>query len=71
MKDVIESIKKTNYSECHIVECIKEYKIEYKTSVITFKQNEHYTASKINDNWWLIEQFGIPTKDFKKYFKNI
>ncbi len=71
MQDIIESIKKTNYSEIHDVKCTSEYKIERKECRITFKKGEHYTASKINNNWWLIEQFGVPAKDFKKYFKDI
>ena len=50
MKDIVESIKKTNYSEWHDVKCIKEYKIERKTCRMTFKQGEEYEASKINDN---------------------
>jgi hypothetical protein len=71
MKDIVESIKKTNYSELHDVKCVKEYKIERKTGGMTFKQGEEYEASKINDNWWLIEQFGVSSEDFKKYFKDI
>jgi hypothetical protein len=71
MKDIVESIKKTNHSEWHTVQCIKEYKIDRKTGTITFKQGEEYEASKINDNWWLIEQFGVSTEDFKKYFKDV
>jgi len=71
MKDNVESITKTKYSEWHDVKCVKEYVIERKTGNITFKTNTEYKASKINDNWWLIDQIGVPAKDFKKYFKDI
>jgi hypothetical protein len=71
MKDIVESIKKTNYSEWHDVKCVKEYKIERKTGGMTFKQGEEYEASKINDNWWLIDTVGVSKEDFGKCFDKI
>ena len=71
MKNIVESIRKTNYSEWHTVKCIKDFKIERKTRSMTFKQGEQYEASKINDNWWLIDQIGVSSEEFKKYFKNV
>jgi hypothetical protein len=71
MKNIIESIKKTNYSEWHDVKCIKEFTIERKTSSYTFKKGTEYKASKINDNWWLIDQVSVSKEEFKKHFKDI
>lgn len=71
MKNIIESIKKTDYSEWHDVICKKELTIERKEANITFKANTEYKASKINDNWWLIDQIGVKTELFKKHFKDI
>lgn len=71
MKDIIESIKKTDYSEWHDVKCIKELTINHKTSSYTFKKDTKYKASKINDNWWLIDQVGVSKEEFKKHFKDI
>ena len=71
MKTIIESIKKTNYSEWHDVKCIKELTIERKTGTNTFKVDTEYKASKINDNWWLIDQIGVSSEEFKKHFKDI
>ena len=73
MKDIVESIKNTKYSEWHDVECIKEYKIERKTGGITFKQGEQYEASKysFNKNHNQIENVYIDdyqnTEFYKKY----
>ncbi len=71
MKNIIESIKKTNCSEWHDVKCIKEFTIERKTSSYIFKKDTEYKASKINDNWWLIDQVGVSKEEFKKHFKDI
>ena len=71
MKSIVESINKTNYSEWHDVKCIKDLTIKRKTNNITFKANSEYKASKINDNWWLIDQIGVSSKEFKKHFKDI
>lgn len=70
MKNIIESIKKTNYSEVHKVKCVKEFNIERKTRTYSFKKDIEYNASKINDNWWLIDQIGVSSEEFKKYFKD-
>ena len=71
MKNIIESIKKTDYSEWHNVKCIKELTINRKTNSYTFKKDTEYKASKINDNWWLIDQIGVSSNEFKKHFKDI
>lgn len=71
MKDIIESIKKTDYSEWHDVKCIKELTINRKTNSYTFKKDTEYKALKINDNWWLIDQEGVSKEEFKKHFKDI
>ena len=75
MKDINtkinESITKTDYSEWHDIICKKDLTIERKEGNITFKSNTEYKASKINDNWWLIDQVGVKNDDFKKYFKDI
>jgi len=71
MKSIIESIKKNNYSEWHDVECTKDLKIDRKSCSIAFKSGDNYNASKIDNNWWLIDQVGISSEDFKKHFKDI
>lgn len=75
MKDINdkinESITKTKYSEWHDVQCTKDLKIDRKSWNITFKSGEEYQASKINDEWWLIDQIGVSVEDFKKHFKDI
>ena len=71
MKNIVESIKKTNYSEWHDVKCVNEFIINRKTSSYTFKKDAEYKASKINDNWWLIDQVGVSKEEFKKNFKDI
>jgi len=71
MKDIIESIRKTDYSEWHDVKCIKELTINRKVNSYTFKKDTEYKASKINDNWWLIDQEGVSKEEFKKHFKDI
>lgn len=75
MKDITvtlnEAIKKTDFSEWHDVKCTKELKIDRKSFSITFNAGNEYKASKINDNWWLIDQVGVSNEDFKKYFKDI
>lgn len=72
IKDIInESISKTNLSEWHDVKCDNDFTIERKGGNITFKGNIEYKASKINDNWWLIDQVGVKDEDFKKYFKDM
>ena len=48
MKNIIESIKKTNYSEWHDVKCIKEFTIERKTSSYTFKKDTDDREKKKN-----------------------
>ena len=67
----MESIKKDQYSEWHDVECTKDLKIDRKSWSITFKSGDNYQGSKINDNWWIIDQIGISLEDFKKHFKDI
>lgn len=68
---ISESITKTDYSECHDVQCTKDLKIDRKSWNITFKSGEEYQASKINDEWWLIDQVGVSAENFKKHFKDI
>lgn len=71
MKNIVESIKKDNYSEWHNVECTNDLKVDRKSWSVTFKSGDNYNASKINNNWWLIDQIGVSTEDFQKHFKDI
>ena len=71
MKNIVESIKKTDFSEWHTVKCIKDLAINRKTNSNMFNKNTEYKASKINDNWWLIDQIGVSSDEFKKHFKDI
>ena len=71
MKNIVESIKKTDFSEWHTVKCIKDLTVNRKTSSNMFNKNTEYKASKINDNWWLIDQIGVSSDEFKKHFKDI
>lgn len=50
MKSIVESIRKTDYSEWHDVVCLQDFKVERKGGDITFKKDTEYKASKINDN---------------------
>jgi len=70
MKDIVTKLtegKFSQYAEWWSVKCKKEHVTKHQT----FKPGEEYKASKINDNWWLIDQIGISSKEFKKYFKDI
>jgi len=71
MKSIVESIRKSDYSEWHDVVCLQDFKVERKGGDITFKKNTEYEASKINDNWWIIDSVGVKDIDFKKNFKDI
>ena len=71
MEKINEHIRIGKYSEWHDVECIKDYEVNRKNTKMTYKSGTQYEASKINDNWWLIDQIGIKDADFKKYFKDI
>ena len=44
---------------------------EYKEYRKDYKPGEEYEASKINDNWWLIDTVGVSKEDFNKCFDKI
>lgn len=67
MKDIVSKITEAQYSEWFSVKC----KSELKTKHQTFKPGEEYEASKINDNWWLIDTVGVSKEDFGKCFDKI
>ena len=67
MKDIVSKITEGQFSEWCPVKC----KSELKTKHQTFKSGEEYEASKINDNWWLIDTVGVSKKDFNKCFDKI
>jgi hypothetical protein len=65
MKDIVSKILESQCSEWYTVKC----KSEHQTKHQTFKPGETYEASKINDNWWLIDTVGINKEDFNKCFE--
>ena len=67
MKPITNYINEEKHSEWWMVKC----KLEHKTKHQTFKPGEEYEASKINDNWWLIDTVGVSKEDFSKYFDKI
>lgn len=67
MKDIVSKITEGQFSEWWSVKC----KSELKTKHQTFKSGEEYEASKINDNWWLIDTVGVSKEDFNKCFDKI
>jgi len=67
MKDIVKKITESQYSEWMSVKC----KSELKTKHHTFKSGEEYEASKINDNWWLIDTVGVNKENFNKCFDKI
>jgi len=67
MKDITNFINEGQYSEWWSVKC----KSEHPTKHQTFKPGEEYEASKINDNWWLIDTVGVSKEDFSKCFDKI
>ena len=67
MKDIVSKITEGKYSEWWSVKC----KSEHQTKHQTFKPGEEYEASKINDNWWLIDTVGVSKEDFNKCFDKI
>ena len=70
MKDIVVKItegKFNQFDEWWNVKCKKEL----VTKHLTFKTGEEYEASKINDNWWLIDAVGVNKDDFTKCFDKI
>lgn len=67
MKDIVSKITEGQFSEWWSVKC----KSELNTKHQTFKSGEEYEASKINDNWWLIDTVGVSKEDFNKCFDKI
>lgn len=67
MKNLTEKIMEGKYSEWYKVECTNELQTKYQP----FKKGETYEASKINENWWLIDTIGVSKDDFGKYFKKL
>ena len=67
MKDIVSKITEGKYSEWWLVKC----KSEHNTKHQTFKPGEEYEASKINDNWLLIDTVGVSKEDFSKCFDKI
>ena len=48
--------------------CIEDLNITRKDINITFRKNEEYSASRINNKWWIVEQIGIDNDTYEKYF---
>lgn len=70
MKDIVSKITEgtfSKYAEWWLVKCKKEHQTKHQT----FKVGEEYEASKINDNWWLIDTVGVNKDDFTKCFDKI
>ena len=67
MKDIVSKITEGKYSEWWLVKC----KSEHNTKHQTCKPGEEYEASKINDNWLLIDTVGVSKEDFSKCFDKI
>jgi hypothetical protein len=70
MKDIVAKITEGKFNqstEWWKVKCKKEL----VTKHLTFKTGEEYEASKINDNWWLIDAVGVNKDDFTKCFDKI
>ena len=70
MKDIVTKLtegKFNKFAEWWKVKCKKEL----TTKHLTFKSGEEYEASKINDNWWLIDAVGVNKDDFTKCFDKI
>lgn len=70
MKDIVSKItegKFSQYAEWWLVKCKKELQTKHQT----FKVGEEYEASKINDNWWLIDTVGVSNDDFTTCFDKI
>jgi len=70
MKDIVTKLtegKISQYAEWWSVKCKKEHITKHQT----FKPGEEYKASKINDNWWLIDTVGVNKDDFAKCFDKI
>ena len=47
------------------VSCIKKL----QTKRLTFEVGKEYTASKVNEHWWLVDSVGVSADDFGKYFR--
>ena len=65
MQDITYTINEALDVEKYDVVCVKEYKTKYHT----FAKGEECTATRINNNWVLIDAIGIPEKTFKNCFK--
>ena len=50
--------------------CIENLEVNRKNSKYSFKNGEHYKASKINDNWWCIDSIGVEAEMVNKHFVN-
>ena len=60
-------INGSTLSEWWSVKCIKDIQTKHQT----FKTGETYEASKINENWWLIDTVGVSKEDFAQCFEKI
>ena len=70
MKDIVTKLtegKFSQFGEWWLVKCKKEF----TTKHLTFKASEEYEASKIDNNWWLIDTVGVNNDDFAKCFDKI
>lgn len=48
--------------------CVEDLNVDRKDINITFRKNEEYSASRINNKWWIVEQIGIDNETYEKYF---
>jgi len=47
------------------VTCIEQL----QTKHLTFKPGETYSATQINEHWWLVDSVGVSVENFKLYFE--
>ena len=61
---MLNNINESKTEKCHVV-CVNELKTKYHT----FNKGEECDATKVNNNWWVIDSIGIAEKAFKHCFK--
>jgi hypothetical protein len=66
MKNIDEFINEETTERRHVV-CVKEL----ETKHLKFVKGNEYDATRINNNWWLIDAVGVGEKQFKIHFKQI
>lgn len=64
MKTLIDTINEATIERINVV-CVKDLETKHRK----FKKGDVEEATRINQNWWLIDSIGIGEKQFKTYFK--